>query len=225
MSILLDPMNSGGTRADEAVIDASATASQVSLLKGLLKQLQGAGNGKQPIVNQNSAGSELFTLAVPGQVDVVDKIGRLLGKISAEDGSIVSLGAKSDAAVTDPATAASMVGVLKGLLKQLQGGGVGISPIIAQTTTMTTAPQSQIVTLTETPVLLTTKANLKQITVRNTDLAIRARVGETGMTPANDKGCAIEPGAMVLQEFDPAIAVSLYGRSEGAAVQVEVVQI
>lgn len=45
--------------------------------------------------------------------------------ISAADGDIVPIGAKGDAAVTDPTLQASQIALLKGLLKQMQGNGAG----------------------------------------------------------------------------------------------------
>jgi len=42
---------------------------------------------------------------------------------TAEDGKIVSMGAKADAAVIDPALSASEISLLKGIIKQLQGDG------------------------------------------------------------------------------------------------------
>lgn len=201
-------------------------------------------NGSVNIVNVNAAGAELFTSNNPGQVsigsivevevkndtgnplstDVTDRAARVLGKITADDAALAQLGALAEAAVTNPASSASVIALLKGLLIQLQGSGTGKTPILNQTETMTADPVTSVVTLTETPVALTTKSNLKQIIIRNRDAAIRARVGETGMTAANDKGYAIDPGAAIIQEFDPAVAVTLYARSEGAAIQVEVVQ-
>lgn len=201
-------------------------------------------NGSINIVNINSAGAELFTVANPGQVsigsivevevkndlgnplsaDITDRSARALGKVTADDAALAQLGALAAAAVTNPASSASVIALLKGLLTQLQGSGSGKTPILNQTETMTVDPVTSVVTLTETPVAITTKANLKQITVRNRDASVRARIGETGMTPANDKGYPIEPGAAIIQEFDPATAITLYARSEGAAIQVEVIQ-
>ena len=90
-----------------------------------------------------------------------------------------------------------------------------VSPLI-------TAPVTRIVTLTETPVALNSKSALRQITVKNTDPSIRARLGETGMTPANRKGLALEPGAIYQESFDPTVSVTIYGRSDGAAIELEV---
>ncbi len=97
--------------------------------------------------------------------------------------------------------------------------------IINKSETLITAPITRIVTLTETPVALNSKAALRQLTIKNTDSSIRARIGETGMTPANRKGIALEPGAIYQETFDPTISVTVYGRSEGAAIEVEVYEV
>jgi hypothetical protein len=99
-----------GALTDAAVTDPAASASIIALLKGLLKQLQGNG-------------------PVKDQVDVVDRAARALGKITADDNAIAALGALAAAAVTDPAASASVIALLKGLLKQLQGGGTGAAPV------------------------------------------------------------------------------------------------
>ncbi len=109
---------------------------------------------------------------------------------------------------------------------QLTGSNAEIGKIKTdQTETLDSAPVTRTITLTETPVSLNSKANLKQLTVRNTDTVIRARVGETGMTPANGKGFAVEPLAIWQETFDPGIPVTVYGRSEGASIQVEVYEV
>jgi len=99
-----------GALADVAVTDPAASASIIALLKGLLKQHQGGGTIKD-------------------QVDVVDRAARALGKITADDNAIAALGALAAAAVTDPAASASVIALLKGLLKQLQGTGTGAAPV------------------------------------------------------------------------------------------------
>lgn len=61
--------------------------------------------------------------------DVTNRAARELGIVTAADGGVVALGAKADAAVTDPTATGSGVALLKGLLKQLQGtGGAGALP-------------------------------------------------------------------------------------------------
>lgn len=95
-------------------------------------------------------------------------------------------------------------------------GAVSVGEII------TTAPVTRTITVTETPVAINSKANLRQITITNNDTAIRARVGEVGMTPVNTKGKALEPGAIYQESFDPSTPVTIYARSEGAAIILEV---
>jgi hypothetical protein len=51
------------------------------------------------------------------------------GTLTIADGADVTLGSKSDAAVTNPTLSASEVALLKGLLKQLQGSGTGSMPV------------------------------------------------------------------------------------------------
>jgi hypothetical protein len=48
---------------------------------------------------------------------------------AAADGATSSLGAKAEAAVVDPTTEASLVALVKGLLKQLQGSGTGAATV------------------------------------------------------------------------------------------------
>lgn len=210
-------------------------------------------NGAMRVAAYDTSGNPLLTVGNPGNVNITNEVEvkndtgnplNVAGTVNigtmpefeikndsgnplamkAADGDIISVGAKADAAVTDPTVTASVVAILKGLLKQAQNG-TGKAPIIDQTETLNTAPATRIVTLTETPIALTAKSNLKQITIRNIDLVIRARIGETGMTPANGKGIALEPGAIYQEVFDPGTAVSIYGRSEGASVQVEVYEV
>jgi hypothetical protein len=60
--------------------------------------------------------------------DGIKKIADTVG-ITASDNAIAALGALAAAAVTDPAASASVIALLKGLLKQLQGTGTGAAPV------------------------------------------------------------------------------------------------
>jgi len=104
-----------GALAAAAITDPTVNASVIALLKGLLKQLQGTGSSRTVITPQDNDGTPLFTSANPGSVDVDDRALRVLGKISADDGSLISLGAKADAAAIDPSQPASALSILKGL--------------------------------------------------------------------------------------------------------------
>jgi len=46
-----------------------------------------------------------------------------------EDGDNATLGTKADLAITDPTLSASEIAILKGMMKQLQGNGVGSMPV------------------------------------------------------------------------------------------------
>lgn len=48
--------------------------------------------------------------------------------IKADDGDIVTIGTKNDTAVTDPTASSTLIAGQKGILKQLQGNGVGALP-------------------------------------------------------------------------------------------------
>jgi len=50
-------------------------------------------------------------------------------KVTADDNTIAGLGSLAAAAVTDPAASASVIALLKGMLKQLQGTGTGAAPV------------------------------------------------------------------------------------------------
>lgn len=49
--------------------------------------------------------------------------------VLSKDGDVVTLGAKSDVAVTDPTEDAPVIALLKGFLRQSQGNGAGSQPI------------------------------------------------------------------------------------------------
>jgi len=86
-------------------------------------------NGAMRTLLYDASGNPLLTQANPGYADLVDRAARVLGKISADDGAIAALGALAAAAITDPAQNASVIALLKGLLKQLQGAGTGATPV------------------------------------------------------------------------------------------------
>jgi hypothetical protein len=95
--------------------------------------------GASRVLLYDANGNPLLTQGNPGYVDMVDRAARVLGKVSADDGAITAMGAKGDAAVTDPTLSASQIALLKGLLKQLQGNGTG-----AQNVTLTGSNAMQL---------------------------------------------------------------------------------
>ncbi len=140
-----------GAVADAAVTDPTASASLIAASKGILKQLQGDGSGAAdvkitdieaittiagqkamaaslPVVLANDHSDVKITLDSE-EVDISNDATRELGKVSIDDGDNAAQGTTTDAAVTDPTAAASMIAALKGIIKQLQGNGSGAVPI------------------------------------------------------------------------------------------------
>ncbi len=68
-----------------------------------------------------------------------------------------------------------------------------------------------------------TKANRRYLKIKNEDPILRMRIGASNVTQQN--GDPIEPGAMVIILFNPAIAVSIYGISEGVSLKVSVTEV
>jgi hypothetical protein len=94
-----------GSKADTPIVDPTLSGSEIALLKGLMKQLQGNGTGSTPVAIQ---GTPAVTIA---------------------DGSNSTMGTKADTAVTNPTLSGSEIAILKGLLSQLQGTGSGSAPV------------------------------------------------------------------------------------------------
>ena len=67
------------------------------------------------------------------------------------------------------------------------------------------------------------KTNRRLLAIRNEDAVLRLRVGPSSVTQQN--GFPIEPGATAIVKFDPATAVSVYGISEGAALNITVMEV
>lgn len=65
-------------------------------------------------------------------------------------------------------------------------------------------------------------ANRNRMVVRNLDLVRTARIGGSGIT--EKVGYLLEPQQELTIVFDPATAVSVYGRATGAELKVEVIE-
>lgn len=174
-----------GALTDAAVTDPAASATVIALLKGLLKQHQGGGTIKD-------------------QVDVIDRAARVLGKITADDAAITALGALAAAAITDPTASASVIALLKGLLKQLQGTGAGAAPVQLTGSIM----QPTDYTTTDTMATAFTFDNLLEsalITIKNIG-ANGARLNsylyldgtQTSISYYPYNGCYVPPGTTLL---------------------------
>lgn len=75
---------------------------------------------------RDTAGIKKITDAV----DISNRSDRVLGKVTVDDGGNQSIGSMADTAVTDSTATASVIALLKGLIKQLQGTGAGSLPIV-----------------------------------------------------------------------------------------------
>lgn len=66
-------------------------------------------------------------------------------------------------------------------------------------------------------------AGRRKMILKNEDLALRFRIGSASVTQQN--GFPIEPGAVVELSFDPSVDVPVYAISEGASLQVAVMEL
>lgn len=164
---------------------------------------------------KNDSGNPLIT-------DVTDRPARALGKVVADDGSLATIGLKADAAVTDPTASGSVVALLKGIEKYLRGEGTGRLPTKDDSAMLTTAPVTTYVTVTESPVEIYTGNSYKMVAIVNPDPILTASIGEMNMTAANEKGVILEPGSRLEAPLTIGTTVTIYGRSNGAAVRLRV---
>jgi len=67
------------------------------------------------------------------------------------------------------------------------------------------------------------KANRRKLILKNEDPILRFRIGPSTVTQQN--GFPIEPGGVIEIQFDPATAVPIYAISEGANLNVAVIEI
>ena len=68
-----------------------------------------------------------------------------------------------------------------------------------------------------------TKSNRRKLILKNEDPVLRFRIGPSTVTQQN--GFPVEPGAVVEIQFDPSTYVPIYAISEGASLQVAVMEI
>ncbi len=67
------------------------------------------------------------------------------------------------------------------------------------------------------------KSNRRKLILKNEDPVLRFRIGPSTVTQQN--GFPVEPGAVVEIQFDPSTYVPIYAISEGASLQVAVMEI
>lgn len=69
----------------------------------------------------------------------------------------------------------------------------------------------------------TAKVNRKKLILKNEDPVLRFRIGLSTVT--QQTGFPVEPGAIVELDIDPSVAVPIYAISEGANLNVAVMEI
>jgi hypothetical protein len=142
---------------------------------------------------------------------------------------LAQLGTTASAAVTDPTASAAVIQLLKGLLKQLQGAGTGAASVqlTGSIETVVDNPATGIKTITTTAAELFAgayaKTNRRKLIIKNEDQSLRFRIGKADITQQN--GFPVEPGAVVIIPFDPAVIVPIYAISEGASLQASVMEV
>ena len=143
-------------------------------------------------------------------VDIADRAARLLGKVGADDGALATLGALADAAKTDPAQAASVIALLKGLLQTLRNDGakVQLSGSFATIRDMIGATKTATSVASEVFAGASRKPGRRGLWIKNEHPHIRIRVDGPGITAKT--GVAVEPFASVVFTFDPAVDVPIY---------------
>ncbi len=62
----------------------------------------------------------------------------------------------------------------------------------------------------------------RKMILKNEDPVLRFRIGSSTVTQQN--GFPVEPGAVIEIDFDPAIYVPIYAISEGASLQVAIME-
>lgn len=67
------------------------------------------------------------------------------------------------------------------------------------------------------------KPNRRKLIIKNEDQSLRFRIGKADITQQN--GFPVEPGAVVIIPFDPAVMVPIYAISEGASLQAAVMEV
>lgn len=104
---------------------------------------------------------------------------------------------------------------------------IGDVDVVTAPGTVTGAPVVGVKTVTAVAVEIfagaSVKANRRKLILKNEDQALRFRVGPSTLTQQN--GFPVEPGAVTEFEFDPGTAVAIYAISEGASLDVAVMEV
>lgn len=128
-------------------------------------------------------------------------------------------------------TANTILARLKSLEDKIDAITTGTTPAVTQLTgsieTVNDNPVTGIKTVTAIAAEIfaggSAKTNRRKLIVKNEDQSLRLRIGKSDVTQQN--GYPVEPGATVEFQFDPNVAVPIYAISEGANLEVAVMEI
>lgn len=128
-------------------------------------------------------------------------------------------------------TANTILARLKSLEDKIDAITTGTTPAVTQLTgsieTVNDNPVTGIKTVTAIAAEIfaggSAKTNRRKLIVKNEDQSLRLRIGKSDVTQQN--GYPVEPGATVEFQFDPNMAVPIYAISEGANLEVAVMEI
>ena len=105
--------------------------------------------------------------------------------------------------------------------------GTLLTQLTGSIESMTSAPVVGVKTVTATAAEIfagaSAKSNRRKLILKNEDPVLRFRIGPSTVTQQN--GFPVEPGAVVEIQFDPSTYVPIYAISEGASLQVAVMEI
>jgi hypothetical protein len=130
----------------------------------------------------------------------------------------------------DP-TANTLLARIKSLEDKIDAIIDGSAPAVTQLSgsieTVVDNPVTGIKTITATAAELFAgayaKPNRRKLIIKNEDQSLRFRIGKADITQQN--GFPVEPGAVVIIPFDPAVMVPIYAISEGASLQASVMEV
>ena len=105
--------------------------------------------------------------------------------------------------------------------------GAVVTELSGSIETVVDNPATGIKTITTTAAELFAgayaKTNRRKLILKNEDQSLRFRIGKADITQQN--GFPVEPGAVVIIPFDPAVIVPIYAISEGASLQASVMEV
>lgn len=105
--------------------------------------------------------------------------------------------------------------------------GAVVTELSGSIETVVDNPATGIKTITTTAAELFAgayaKTNRRKLIIKNEDQSLRFRIGKADITQQN--GFPVEPGAVVIIPFDPAVIVPIYAISEGASLQASVMEV